>query len=394
MMNNFENFEDIDYIINQLGENRVEYYNSVAPPIFQSAMFATKTVGEMRQLIQREAEQPFYTRGNNPTVNILRAKMAALEATEDCLVFASGSAAVAAAVMSNVEAGDHIVCVQKPYSWTKKLLATLLPKFGVSVTFIDGKDTSEYQNAIQTNTKIIYLESPNSWTFEQQDITEVAQIAKAHQLISIIDNSYATPLNQQPAKMGIDIMVHSATKYISGHSDTVAGVLCGSKTMISKIFASTFMTLGGVISPFNAWLLLRGLRTLDLRLERVSQSTQKVVEFLEQHPKVEGVFYPFSPQNPQYELAKKQMKRGTGQFTLAIKATKIAEVEQFCDSLKRFLLAVSWGSYESLAFPACALHGTPNYNTPDLAWNWIRFCVGLEKPELLIADLENAFQSY
>ncbi len=381
---------DLSYILNHLGENREDYLNSVAPPIFQTAMFASPTVAAMRHMIQNEQNQPFYTRGNNPTVNTLREKMAALEGTEDALVFASGSAAIAAAVMANVQAGEHIVSVQKPYSWTKKLFSTLLPRFGVQITYIDGTDAHNFEKAIQPNTKVLFLESPNSWTFEQQDIEAVGKIAKAHGLVSIIDNSYATPLFQQPAKYGIDIMTHSATKYIAGHSDAVAGVLCASREMVSKIFAGEFMTLGGVISPFNAWLLLRGLRTLEVRLERVSQTTAKIIAYLAQHPKIEKIWYPFQPENPQFELAQKQMKQGAGMFSIAVKANDIAEVEGFCNALKRFLLAVSWGAYESLAFPACVLHGSPNYPTPDLAWNMIRICIGLEAPDVLIADFEQA----
>jgi len=381
---------DLSYILNHLGENREDYLNSVAPPIFQTAMFASPTVEAMRSMIQNEQNQPFYTRGNNPTVNILREKMAALEGTEDALMFASGCAAIAAAVMANVQAGDHIVSVQKPYSWTKKLLSTFLPRFGVSVTYIDGTDAANYEKAIQPNTKVLFLESPNSWTFEQQDLTLVGKIAKAHGLVSIIDNSYASPIFQQPAKYGIDIMTHSATKYIAGHSDAVAGALCASKKMISKIFAGEFMTIGGVISPFNAWLLLRGLRTLEVRLERISATTAKVVDYLAQHPKIEKIWYPFHVQNPQYDLAQKQMKQGAGMFTIAIKANDVAEVEQVCNALKRFLLAVSWGAYESLAFPAAALYGSPHYPTPDLAWNMVRICIGLETPEVLVADFEQA----
>lgn len=381
---------DLSYILNHLGENREDYLNSVAPPIFQTAMFASPTVEAMRLMIQNEQHQPFYTRGNNPTTNILREKMAALEGTEDALIFASGSACIAAAVMANVQAGEHIVAVQKPYSWTRKLLGTLLPRFGVEVTYIDGTEAENYEKAIQPNTKVLFLESPNSWTYEQQDLEAVGKIAKARNLVSIIDNSYATPLFQQPAKYGIDIMTHSATKYIAGHSDTVAGVLCASKEMTDKIFRGEFMTLGGIISPFNAWLLLRGLRTLEVRLERVSNTTAKVIEFLEKHPRIEQIWYPYHAQNPQFDLAQKQMKQGAGMFTIAIKAQDIAEVERVCNALKRFLLAVSWGAYESLAFPACTLYGSPNYPSPDLGWNWVRMCIGLEAPEILIADLEQA----
>jgi cystathionine beta-lyase/cystathionine gamma-synthase len=285
-----------------------------------------------------------------------------------------------------------VVCVQKPYSWTSKLLNQLLVRFGVQTTMIDGTKAENYEKALQPNTKMFILESPNSFTFELQDIEAVVKIAKKHQIITLLDNSYASPLNQKPLEMGIDMTAHSATKYLSGHSDAVAGVLCGSKPMMQKVFAGEFMTLGGVISPFNAWLLLRGLRTLPIRMERAAQTTPKIVNFLAKHPKVAEVMYPFHESHPQFELAKKQMKQPAGQFSIKLKTNNIKEVENFCNALKRFLLACSWGGYESLIFPACTLYGSENYENPYLHWSLIRFYVGLEEPEMLIADLTQAFE--
>ena len=384
---------DINYIINSLGEERENYLDAVAPPIFQTVIFSSKNVAEMRQLLKDEAERPFYTRGNNPTTDILRKKIAALEKAEDALIFASGSAAIASAVMLHVKAGEHIVCVKKPYSWTNKLMTVFLPRFGITTTMVDGTDPQNFEAAIQPNTRLIYLESPNSWTFEMQDIEAVAAIAKKHSLITIMDNSYATPLYQNPIAMGIDMTVHSATKYIAGHSDAVAGIVCGSKEMIRKLFASEYMTLGGISSPFNSWLLLRGLRTLPIRMERATQTTAKLVEYLENHPKIEKVYYPQSKSNPQYELALKQMKKGSGMFSIQVKADTMEQVEAFCNQLKRFLLAVSWGSYESLIFPACTLYASEIYKSPDLPWNMIRVSVGQEDVEVLIEDFEQAFKA-
>jgi cystathionine beta-lyase/cystathionine gamma-synthase len=385
---------DISYILNELGEERELYFNAVTPPLVQSTNFAFKTVAEMREKISREYEEAIYTRGVNPTIDILRKKMAALENTEDCLAFGSGSAAVAAAVMANIKAGEHIVCVHKPYSWTDKLLSQLLVRFGVETTFVDGTLAENFEKAIQPNTKIIYLESPNSFTFELQDLEVVSAIAKKHGLLTIIDNSYASPLPeyQQPSRFGIDIIIHSASKYICGHSDAVAGVLCCSHEMMKKIFKSEFMTLGGVISPFNAWLLVRGLRTLPIRMAKVTETTLEVVNFLENHPKVEKVYYPFSASHPQYELAKKQMRKGGGQFSIALKTNELAAIELFCDSLKRFLMAVSWGGYESLIFPACtAYRATTAYS--EIPINVIRFYIGLEEPKILIEDLAQALET-
>ena len=382
---------DLSYILNHLGEDRERYYRAAAPPLMQSTNFAFNDVQQMRESLAHEMDVPFYTRGHNPTVAILRQKLAALEGAEECLVFGSGSAAIAAGVMSEVRAGDHVVCVQKPYSWTYKLLTQLLGRFGVAATFVDGRDPAEFAAAIRPETKLFMLESPNSMTFELQDIAAVVAIAKAHGITTALDNSYATPLNQRPLDLGVDMVMHSASKYLNGHSDVVAGVLCTSRERAERIFAGEYMTLGGILSPHDAWLMLRGLRTLPLRMQRVAETTPQVVAYLEAHPQVEQVLYPFSPHFPQYELARQQMKAPAGQFSLLLKAPDIAAVDRFCNALQAFLLACSWGGYESLIFPISTLYNSANYSQTTLPWNLIRFYVGLEEPDYLIADLERGF---
>lgn len=380
---------DISYILNHLGEEREEYYGAVAPPVFQTSNFCFKTVTEMREKLKRELETPFYSRGFNPTVSVLRKKVAALELAEDALVFSSGSAAVAAAVMSVVKAGDHVVCVEKPYSWTNNLLTKYLSKYGVTTTFVDGKELINFENAIQANTKLIYLESPNSLTFEMQDIAGVAALARSKNICTIIDNSYCSPINQQPITMGIDMVIHSATKYLNGHSDVVAGVVCGTKEGIMKMMAEEYMTIGGIISAQDAALILRGLRTLELRVNRSAETTEKIISFLENHPKIKQINYPFLSTNPQLNLAKKQMKQGGALFSIVLNAKKTEQIEKFCDGLKRFLMATSWGGYESLIFPICALGASKSFENP-LPWNLVRLYIGLEDADLLIEDLKQA----
>ncbi|MFY9310595.1 MAG: aminotransferase class I/II-fold pyridoxal phosphate-dependent enzyme [Bacteroidia bacterium] len=380
---------DISYIINHLGEDRDEYYGAVAPPVFQTSNFCFKTVDEMRQQLKKELEIPFYTRGFNPTVAVLRKKIAALEKTEDALVFSSGSAAVAAAVMNVVKSGDHVVCVAKPYSWTNNLLSKYLVKYGVTHTFVDGPAVDNFEKAIQPNTRLIYLESPNSLTFEVQDIAAIAAVAKAKNITTILDNSYCSPINQNPSDYGIDMIVHSATKYLNGHSDVVAGALCGTKERIRKIMVEEYMTIGSIISPQDAALLLRGLRTLEVRVKRSSESTKKIIQFLEQHPKVKQVYYPFSESNPQSALAKKQMTGCGGLFSIVLNAENTSQVENFCNALRYFLMAASWGGYESLIFPVCALAASKSFENP-LPWNLVRCYVGLEDADVLIADLKQA----
>jgi cystathionine beta-lyase len=384
---------EISEIVNHYGEERSNYLNAVTTPVFQSSIFCFDNVAALREGLKKEWCTPFYTRGYNPTVAVLRKKMAALEGAEDALVFGSGSAAIAAAVISCVKAGDHVVCVQKPYSWTNKLLTALLARFNVHTTMVDGTETDQILGAVQPNTTLIYLESPNSMTFEVQDIGAVAAFAREKGITTIIDNSYCTPLNQQPIAMGIDMVCHSASKYISGHSDVVAGVLCGSSDRIRRIFEGEYMTLGGIISPNDAWLLIRGLRTLPVRIKHANETGVELVQWLEKHPKVSRVYYPFAEQNPQRELAKRQMKGAGSLFALELKARDIAEMEAFCNSLQHFLITCSWGGYESLIYPACALYDSQNYGYTTLPWNYVRLYVGLEPVELIKADLENAFRT-
>lgn len=380
---------DLSHILTHLGEERELGYDAVVPPIVQSGNFTYPTVAAMRATVQQEFDRPLYTRGFNPTVAMLRKKLAALEHAEDALVFSSGSAAIAAAVMSFTKAGDHIVCVHKPYSWTKKLLAELLSRFGVEHSFVDGTDAENYRRAIRPNTTFFILESPNSLTFELQDLAAVAAIAKEHGIITLCDNSFSSPLFQNPIDHGIDLVAHSATKYLNGHSDVVAGMLAGSHAHIRQVMAREFMTLGPAPSPHDAWLLMRGLRTLELRVNRSADNAAKVARFLEAHPKVKRVHWPGLESHPQHALAKRQMTRVAGLMSIELDAPDEAAVERFCDSSERFLIAVSWGGYESLQWPVCALKGPSGYYT-ELPFTMIRLYIGIEDADALIADLEQA----
>lgn len=383
---------DISYILNHLGEEREDYFNAVAPPIIQTSNFAFKDVESLRKAFVNEQATSIYTRGNNPTTEILCKKIAALAGAEDALIFSSGVAAIAAAIMSNVKTGDHVVCVNKPYSWTKRLLSKFLPRFGVEATFIDGRSIYNFEAATKPNTKVYFLESPNTFTFELQDLQAVTQLAKSKNITTVIDNSYCTSLGQRCIEMGIDIEVHSATKYYGGHSDVVAGFLISSKATVERIFHSELLNLGAIISPQNAWLLLRSLRTLPIRLEKIRKTTEQLVSFMKNHPQVETLLYPFDKDFPQYELAREQMKWCGGLFTATIKAKNIDEVETFCNSLKAFTMAVSWGGHESLIMPTCSFYPKEQYDNSVFPFNMVRFYIGLEEPEFLIEDLKQAFK--
>jgi cystathionine beta-lyase/cystathionine gamma-synthase len=384
---------DLSYILNELGEERENYFNAIAPPIIQTSNFSFRNVAEFRTALADEYEAILYSRGNNPTVDILRKKLAALDGAEDALVFGGGVASIAVPLLALLKQGDHVVSVAKPYSWTVKLFERLLPKFGITTTFVDGTKTENFEKALQANTKLIYLESPNTFTYELQDLPAVAALAKSKGILTMIDNSYCSPINQQPYVMGIDLVAQSATKFIGGHSDVVAGVVTGSKAIIKKIFDAEFLNIGGNISPMNAWLLIRGLRTLPLRIQRVCASTKKVVDYLATHPRIERVIFPFHPSFPQYELAKKQMKDAGGLFSIVLKANTLEEVEKFCNSLKHFFLAVSWGGHESLVIPSAVSIKPHEFDMNNSTHRLIRIYVGLEDADYLIADLKQALEA-
>ena len=384
---------NISYIINELGEERENYFNAVAPPIMQTSNFVFEKVDGMRHAFEDEYSTYLYSRGKNPTVDILAKKLAALDDAEDCLVFNSGAAAIFAAVLANVKAGDHIISVNNPYTWAKKMFTEILPKFNVTTTFIDGTDISNFAAAKKSNTALIYLESPNSWDYALQDLSAVAAFAKQHNIISICDNSYCTPIYQRPIALGVDLSLQSATKYISGHSDTIAGVLSGSKEMIARIFKSEYNNIGSGIQPFNAWLLLRGLRTLPLRLHRITATTDKVISFLKQLHNVEEVIFPFSNSFAQYELAKQQMDGACGLLTFILGDVNIVQIEKFCESLKHIKMAVSWGGHESLIVPRCAGLPIKDFDAKNKEHRMIRLYVGLEDAAYIIEDLQRGFES-
>ncbi|HJW27818.1 MAG TPA: PLP-dependent aspartate aminotransferase family protein [Saprospiraceae bacterium] len=378
--------DHLSYILNDLGELREHYFNAMSPPIIQTSNFAFPTVDDFRAGILDEMNAHVYSRGNNPTVEILRKKLAALEGTEDALVFASGAAAMSMAIMSAVRQGDHIICVRHPYSWTSTLLNRYLVRFGVQYNFVDGRDIKAIEALIKPNTKLLFLESPNTFTYELQDIAACVALAKQHGLLTAIDNSYSSPLFQQPARMGVDMVMHTLTKYLNGHSDVVGGVVCSSHAIISKIFFNEYMTLGGIMGPHDASLVIRGLRTLPIRMKQIQESTWKIVQAMKGRKEVKRIFYPFDPDFPQYALAKKQMSGCGGLFTIEFDYPDIATLLDMVAKIKRWKIAVSWGGHESLILPMAALYNLPGRDDPHIPWNYVRFYVGLEDAEYLLED--------
>jgi cystathionine beta-lyase/cystathionine gamma-synthase len=384
---------DLSYILNELGEDRANYYNAVAPPIMQTSNFRVNKVDDLNKLFADEYSGYLYSRGLNPTVDILRKKLAALDGAEDCLVFNSGAAAIFAAVLANVGKGDHIISVKNPYSWVKRMFDLIFFRFGVETTYIDGTSIEQFEDALKPNSRFVYLESPNSWNFAVQDIEKVVEFAKKNGLVTLIDNSYCTPIYQKPIPMGVDMCMQTATKYIGGHSDTLGGILTGRRQMMKKIFDCEFMAVGSGIQPFNAWLLIRGLRTLDIRLSQITASTQEVLKYLKIHPLVESVLFPLDESFSQYQIARKQMKGACGLISFFVKAESRKEIVSFCENLKHTMMAVSWGGHESLILPRCASLEETDFDAMNKEHRMLRLYVGLESAQYLIEDLDQAFRS-
>ena len=380
---------DINDILIHLGENREDYFNAVTPPIIQSSNFVYRDITHLRHSIADEFHHHIYTRGNNPTVEILRKKIAALEHAEDALIVGSGASAIAAAVLSQVKSGDHIICINKPYSWTYKLISQFLSRFNIDYTFVEST-TEAISRAIRPQTKVLMLESPNSLTFEIQDLKACSQLCKQNGITSIIDNSHCSPYFQNPIDFGIDIVVHSATKYLCGQSDVVMGVICSSSEIIEKIFIREFMTLGLTVSPNDAFLAIRGLRTFELRMQRVESTGQKVWQFLKNHPKIRKVYYPLDPDNSTHQVATSQMRGCGGLISLVLDTESKVKVEAFSKALDKFLIAVSWGGHESLQMPSLVFHDVPGTPDSPIAYQTVRLYCGLEDPDYLITNLETA----
>ncbi len=380
--------KEFTYILHHYMEED-EPYGSLVPPIFQTSIFTFKDFKAFQTAINHEEETFLYTRGNNPTVKLVEEKLARLEHAETAQLFSSGVSAISAAVMAFIRSGDHIISVTDAYGWTKTLFDEYLARFGVEVSYVSGEDPSEIEALIRPNTRILYLESPTTFTFKLQDLKAVSKVARSHGIKTMIDNSWATPYFQNPIDFGIDIVIHSTSKYLGGHNDIMGGVVIGSSEDIGHIFQTEFLNIGGVPDPFAAWLLIRGLRTLHIRMERHFNSCVKVVKYLETHPKVERVLYPFSPSHPQYELAKRQMRGGSSLFSIKLKTSDKGKIEEFTNRLKYFKKGVSWGGYNSLLVPYIVPYPDEEGEFLPL----VRLYVGLEDPGMLCQDLEDALNA-
>ena len=366
----------------------------VVPPIYQTSLFTFSSYSEMEAAFRGESNRAIYSRGHNPTVAAFEAKVAALEGAEAARATSSGMAAISMAVLSSVSKGDRIVCVKHCYPDAFKLFMRFLPRFGVQVDFVDGTDTAAFIAALE-GAKLAYLESPSSLMFTLQDLEPITNAARALGVTTIIDNSWATPIYQQPLRHGVDMVVHSASKYLGGHSDVVAGIVLGSKERIDKINSLEYSVLGGKLSPFEGFLLLRGLRTLPLRLAQQAKNTLEVASWLLEHPMVKNVNHPAFFKDDQARIYQKYFSGGSSLFSIEIPGSR-ARIRAFVNALKLFHLGVSWGGHESLIYPAAIgvdLPGDPNPNRFfGISPNLVRLHVGLEASTDLIHDLEQALE--
>lgn len=374
-----------------LGE---KFTRSLSVPIYQTAIFTFSSAEEGASIIAKEKEGYFYTRLGNPTIKAFEEKMAFLEEGEDACAFASGMAAISAVIFALIKPGDEIFASYPIYGCTYSLFTSILSNLGIKVEWLRAKNFSEeLKKKINKRTKIIFIETPTNPTIEVIDIKEISEIAHQYEAKVVVDNTFATTFNQKPLKLKADISLHSATKYISGHGDTLGGVVISDKETIKNLKENLIRNFGAIISPFNAWLLLRGLKTLALRMSKHNENGLKIAQFLENHPKVKWVSYPGLPSHPQHEIAKKQMKGFSGMIAFELKGGREAG-RKLMNNIKLCLCAVSLGDTATLIeHPASMTHFT--YSKEDLEKSGIseglvRMSVGIEDPEDIIEDLEQA----
>lgn len=361
-------------------------FDAVVPPIVQTSLFTFANYDEMVASYRGEKVRPIYTRGLNPTVRAFEETLAKLEGAEDALGFASGMSAISSTVLSFVEPGDRIVAVRHVYPDAYRLFGTLLKRMRVEVTYVDGRDEEQVAKALP-GAKLFYMESPTSWVMEAHDVGALAALSRRHGVVSVIDNSWASPVFQQPLSLGVDLVLHSASKYLGGHSDVVAGVVAGPKELIGRIRAEAYPYLGGKLSPFDAWLLVRGMRTLPIRMKAHEASALAIAKRLQDLDVVEKVCHPALANRLPAGL------NGTsGLFSFVFRDG--VDVRRFTDHLKLFKLGVSWGGHESLIVPAEVVlqqKAQPNSaHAFGIDARSVRLHVGLEGTEVLWNDLEAA----
>jgi cystathionine gamma-synthase len=364
----------------------------LSTPIYQTSTFQVTDNDE--QVRVRDTDH-HYTRYGNPTNTVAEKTIAELEGMDAALTFASGMGAVTTTIMALLKSGDHVVAQRDIYGGVNKFLSQWLPKMGIETTFVDTNEYEQHARAIRPNTKLLYLESPTNPTLRIVDFKKVAAVAKQHKLLSMIDATFGTPINQHPAEYGIDLVMHSGTKYLAGHSDLICGAVVGRHELIERIW-QTRTTLGNCMDPHASWVLVRGLKTLAVRVARQNENALRVAEFLAEHAKVRSVHYPFLKNHPQYAIARQQMSGGGGMMSLEVEGTG-EDARRVSEAMRLFTLATSLGGVESLvSIPVLTSHAMIPAEARakmGVTEQMIRLSVGIENADDLIADLEQALQA-
>lgn len=361
-----------------LGDEYHRYLGAIAPPIFQNSLFTRK----------EQSHGYVYTRIANPTIEIAEKKLAALEGGEAARCFSSGMAAISAAIMQTVSKDGHVVCVRSVYGPVRQFLSDYLSRFGVETTYVDGCDPADFERAVRPETNLVYLESPVSNVFTLQDLQAVADFARSRGILTVVDNTWATPM-QNPLAFGIDMVVHSASKYLGGHSDIIGGAVIGKQEVMEAMTHNERALFGAVMDPHQAWLLIRGLRTLPLRMKQHQESAMAIASFLERHPKIERVLYPGLTSHPQAELGRRQMTGYSGLLSFIPKGDPDA-VLRCLKGLRYFEEGPSWGGYESLFnTPGLGIDAATSQET-GIPQGLVRISVGLEHTDSLLEDLDRA----
>lgn len=376
---------EVETLLQHLGEEE-HPLGALVPPLFQSAIYTYRDLDLFEAANEAPyREDPVYSPWGNPTVSLVERKMAALDGTEAAKLTGDGMAAIGTALLASLERGSHVVTVDSTYSTTLRLLRETLERYGVRFTCVDGRDPETIFDAVTADTSVIYLESPSSLLFRLQDLRAIAAFAKQRGITTMIDNTYSTPLFQRPAELGVDIVLQSTSKYLGGHSDLNGGAICTTKERIERMAHGEVKLFGTIMAPFVAWLLLRGLRTLPLRLRHVQESANLVASWLEQRPEVEVVHHVGLASYPQRELFLSQMRGSTGLFTFVPKNQDREWTKAFLEALRVFRIGVSWGGPFSLAIPV-----TDPTSPAESPVRMIRLYCGLEHPKDLVADLDQA----
>jgi len=378
-----------------------QHFNSTAAvtaPIFQTSTYIADSDPAEYIKAATEPKHPyFYHRHGNPTNSQVAAIVAKLEKTEDALVFATGMAAISNAILAIVRSGDHIVAQLAHYSGTAIFFKEFLADYGITVTAVDQTDTAAFARAIQANTRLIYIETPSNPNLNITDLKAVGELARQQGILSMVDNTFASPINQTPRDFGIDVIVHSATKYLGGHSDLTAGIVCGSKDYIAKVWKRS-VALGASLAPMDSWLLLRGLKTLSLRIKQINANALQLAEFLDQHPKIKSVSYPGLPNHPQHQLAARQMRGFSGMICIEVDGQEeeqtFKNAQSLINNLNIFINAASLGGVESLIVHPASMwgghHTKAQKEISGITMGMLRISVGIENIADLIEDLEQA----